>query len=427
MNTTKHTLLALLIASSLGMAHAAQVTEVARIVAVVNKGVITSQDLQQRILEVQKNLKAQNIPSPAADILTRQVLDQMINEQVQLDYAANNNITVDETDIDQAIGRLASQNKLTVDGLKERLAREGTEFAAFRKDIRRELLLARLKESEIESRVSVSDTEIEQALKTAGSDEEFRLASILVEVPERASGKDLETLKRKAEKALAELDAGQGFGKVAATYSNAPNALKGGELGWRPASALPPEFVSMLKALKNGQHTGIIPTQQGFYIFQLEDRRSGKQADVVEQFHARHILIKTNEAVSEQDARARILQIRDRILRGAKFADMARLYSEDASNASGGDLGWMGLGQTVPEFEKAMTTLPFNTLSEPVRTPFGWHLLLVEGKRNQDVSSERLRNQVRQQIRQRKVDQSAIDWLRQLRDAAFVEEHLEDK
>jgi peptidyl-prolyl cis-trans isomerase SurA len=228
-------------------------------------------------------------------------------------------------------------------------------------------------------------------------------------------------------KAQAELNAGQPFAKVSAAYSDAPNALKGGDMGWRPATSLPLEFVQMLEQLKPGGYTDVIRTQQGFFIFQLQDKRSGGTPMLVEQYHARHILIRTNEAVSESDAKARIDQVRDRILRGAKFADMAKLYSEDGSNAKGGDLGWVNLGDLVPEFEKAMVALPIGQVSEPVRSPFGWHLILVEGKRNQDVSSDHEKMAVKQQIRARKMEQAYADWVRQLRDSAFVEEHLDDK
>lgn len=428
----KKTLLALLIATIVQTTHAAPaspVNELDRIVAVVNKTVITNIDLQNRIDAAIQQLKGQNVTPPARDILARQVLEQMITEQVQMEYANSNGMRVDEHDLDQAIADLAKQNKLDVKGLQAQLAKEGVPFARFREEIRREIVLARLKNNEIGSRINVTDSEVDQVLKSAQSANrsEYHLATILISTPERADAKQLDTLSAKANKALGELNDKQPFAKVAASYSDAPNGIKGGDLGWRPAATLPPEFVSMLDQLNPGQHTGVIRTAQGFMIFQLIEKRSGNQPLLVEQYHTSHILIRTNEAVSDADAKNRILQIRDRILRGAKFSEMAKLYSEDGSNVKGGDLGWVNKGDMVPEFEKAMLALPVGTVSEPVRSPFGWHLILVEAKRNQDVSADRERQTIKQQLRLRKLDQAYLDWVRQLRDSAFVEERLDDK
>ncbi|PXX49854.1 peptidylprolyl isomerase [Aquitalea magnusonii] len=428
----KKTLLALLIATFVQTTHAAPaspVNEMDRIVAVVNKTVITNIDLQNRIDATIQQLKGQNVTPPARDILARQVLEQMITEQVQMEYASSNGMRVDEHDLDQAIADLAKQNKLDVKGLQAQLAKEGVPFERFREEIRREIVLARLKNNEIGSRINVTDSEVDQVLKSAQSANrsEYHLATILISTPERADAKQLDNLSAKANKALGELNDKQPFAKVAASYSDAPNGIKGGDLGWRPAATLPPEFVSMLDQLNPGQHTGVIRTAQGFMIFQLIEKRSGNQPLVVEQYHTSHILIRTNEAVSEADAKSRILQIRDRILRGAKFSEMAKLYSEDGSNVKGGDLGWVNKGDMVPEFEKAMLALPVGTVSEPVRSPFGWHLILVEATRNQDVSADRERQTIKQQLRLRKLDQAYLDWVRQLRDSAFVEERLDDK
>ncbi|WP_240902535.1 peptidylprolyl isomerase [Aquitalea denitrificans] len=428
----KKTLLALLIATLVQTTHAAPanpVNEMDRIVAVVNKTVITNFDLQNRVDATIQQLKGQNITPPARDVLAHQVLEQMITEQVQLEYANSNGMRVDEHDLDLAIDDLAKQNKMDVKGLQAQLAKEGVPFARFREEIRREIVLARLKNNEIGSRINVTDSEVDQVLKSAQSANrsEYHLATILVSTPERADAKQLDNLAAKANKALGELNDKQPFAKVAATYSDAPNGIKGGDLGWRPSATLPPEFVSMLDKLNPGQHTGVIRTPQGFMIFQLIEKRSGNQPLLVEQYHTSHILIRTNEAVSDADAKNRILQIRDRILRGAKFAEMAKLYSEDGSNAKGGDLGWVNKGDMVPEFEKAMLALPVGTVSEPVRSPFGWHLILVDAKRNQDVSADRERQTIKQQLRLRKLDQAYLDWVRQLRDSAFVEERLDDK
>ncbi|WP_173427800.1 peptidylprolyl isomerase [Chromobacterium subtsugae] len=428
----KKTLLALLFASAMQATLAAPATpvrEVDRIVAVVNKNVITWQELKARVDEAIKQLEAQKVAPPARDVLEHQVLEQMITEEVQLQYAASGGLRIDDAAVDQAVANLAKQNKLSEAGMKAQLAKDGITMDRLRGDIRRELTISRLRDSEVGSRVMVSDSEVDQVLKSAQSANrtEYHLASILVGVPERADAKQIDALSQKVHKALADLDAGQPFAKVSAAYSDAPNALKGGDMGWRSATSLPVEFVQILEQLKTGAHTDVIRTQQGFFIFQLQEKRAGGAPMLIEQYHARHILIRTNEAVSEADAKARIDQVRDRIMRGAKFADMAKLYSEDGSNAKGGDLGWVSLGDLVPDFEKAMVALPVGQVSQPVRSPFGWHLILVEGKRNQDVSSDHEKMAIKQQIRARKMEQAYADWVRQLRDSAFVEEHLDDK
>ncbi|CUA83805.1 periplasmic chaperone for outer membrane proteins SurA [Gulbenkiania indica] len=428
--TMKKSLLALILAAALGSAvAAAPVRPVDRIVAVVNKSVITELQLKQRMAEASANLAARKISPPEQSVLARQVLEQMITEEAQVQFAQNNGVTVDPAELDQAIARVAQQNKMDIPALEAQLAKEGVSLDRFREDLRRQMLVAKLREREVEARVTVTDTEIEQVLKSSGTAHrgEFRISAILVSVPERADAKQIETLQQKAGQALAELRSGQPFAKVAASYSDGPNALQGGDLGWRPANSLPTELVQMLDKLKPGENTGLIRTAQGFYIFRMEEKRDQSGPVMAEQYHTRHILIRANEAVSDADARARLVQIRDRIQRGASFAEMARLYSEDASNTKGGDLGWVNLGDTVPDFEKVMVSLPQGSVSEPVRSPFGWHLILVEGKRTQDVSSERERMLVRQQIRTRKIDQAYADWVRQVRDAAFVEDRLEEK
>ncbi|AXK38651.1 peptidylprolyl isomerase [Crenobacter cavernae] len=426
----KQTLIALMLAASLGGAAHAAVKDIDRIVAVVNKNVITERQLSARIQEVSANLKRQNVELPDEATLKHQVLEQMISEEVQLQYAQNNGITLADGDLDKAVQKLAEQNKLSVAGLEARLKKEGVALSQFREEIRREILLGRLKEREVDSRVNVTDTEVDQVVKSelsGKSRNEYRLATILVSVPERADSKVIEERGRRAQEALAALKAGKPFAQVAASYSDAKSALSGGDMGWRSAAGFPPNFVSLLENLKPGENTDLVRTQQGFVIFKLVDKRAQGAAQMVEQRRVRHILVRTNEAVSESDAKQRIDQIRDRIARGARFDEQARLYSEDASNSRGGELGWLSPGDTVPEFERAMLSLKLGELSAPVRSPFGWHLIEVEEKRTQDMSGEREKLAIKQQIRARKIEEAYLDWARQLRDSAFVEDRLIEK
>lgn len=424
----KSTLLALALGAALAGAQAAPVKDIDRIVAVVNNNVITASELNQRTAEAVENLKRQNVTPPDQAALRRQVLEQMINDEVQLQYAANNGITLSDAELDRAIQKLAEHNKLNLAGLKARLEKDKVPFERFREDVRRQILLSRLKEREVESRINVTDSEVEQITKStlANRHDEYHLANILVSVPERADAKTIEERAHRAELALDALKAGKPFAQVAATYSDASNGLQGGDMGWKNAASLSPDFVALLDPLKPDSYTGIIRIQQGFAIVKLLEKRAQGTPQMVQQQRVRHILIRVNEGTSEADAKQRLEQVRDRIANGAKFEDQAKLYSEDSSNSRGGELGWVSPGDTVPEFERAMQALKIGEISGPVRSPFGWHLIQVEETRNQDVSGEREKQAIKQQIRTRKVEEAYTDWARQLRDSAFVRDQLNE-
>jgi peptidyl-prolyl cis-trans isomerase SurA len=245
----------------------------------------------------------------------------------------------------------------------------------------------------------------------------------MVVVPEQASADKIQTYRTRAEQALAKLKEGAPFNQVAAGYSDAQDALKGGELGWRPADRLPPLFAEVLQKMKPGEVSPVLRSPNGFHIIKLLDRRSKDAPVVVTQTHARHILIKTSELVSESDAKQRLQEIKQRIDKGANFAEEARLHSEDGSAPQGGDLGWLSPGETVPEFENAMDALKVGQVSGLVQSGFGWHLIQVLERRNTDVTVEQKRQRARLSIRTVKSDEAYQDWLRQLRDRAFIEYH----
>ncbi|NLR76522.1 peptidylprolyl isomerase [Leeia aquatica] len=412
-------------------AFAAKVITVDRIVAVINKNVITARELDERLRLTQANLKRQNVTPPAEDVLRAQLLDRMINDEVQLQFASDNGIRVDDAQLDAALNRIAEQNQLTLPQLKEALAKDGIPFDRFRDDIRREILMNRVKEREVEDRIFISDAEVDSFLKQQAAEQghgsEFLLQNIVVTVPEQASPEVVREREQRAQAALAELKAGKPFAEVAAAYSNAGNAMQGGQLGWRPGNRLPDIYVEVASKLDKGQLSTLVKTANGFHIIQLLDKRQSNDALVVEQVHARHILIKTNEAVSEGDAKARLVAIKERLDNGGKFEELARLHSEDSSASKGGDLGWLNPGDTVPEFEKAMNTLSLNQVSGPVRSQFGWHLIQVLERRKQDVSGDRARLEARQALKERKADEQYEEWVRQQRDSAFVEVKLQDE
>jgi len=308
---------------------------------------------------------------------------------------------------------------------------EGMPFSKYREDVRNEIMVQRLRDREVEGRVSVSDAEVDHFLATvasqAGGDVEYRLSHVLVLVPEQASPDQIEARLRRAEEALRQIRAGADFGQVAAGFSDAPDALQGGTLGWRAPARLPTVFADPVRGLKPGEVSGLLRSASGFHIVKLLESRSRNAPTVVEQTRARHILVKVNEVTSEQDAKTRIERIKDRIDLGAKFDEQAKLGSEDGSAVKGGDLGWVSPGDTVPEFEQAMKGLTIGDVSPLVRTSFGWHLIQVQERRTQDVTAERQRDQARMALRQRKSDEAFQDWVRQTRDRAYVEIKIDER
>ena len=408
----------------------AEIVKMDRIVAVVDQAVITEKELADRIKSVSAQLEKQGTELPPPAILEKQILERMISDKLQLQYAAQTGLRVDDNQLDKTIERIAGQNKMDIPTFKKALLEDGIQFRKFREDIRNEITLARLREREIDNRINITESEIDSFLAnqaaTSAADE-FEISHILVRATEDASPDDLKKLRAKAEDALAQLKAGKDFAKISASYSDAPNALEGGSLGWKAGTQIPSLFLDALKPLKAGETTAILRSPNGFHILKLTNRRGGSSPLVVQQTHVRHILIKLNEAVSEKDAMTRMESIKERLEHGDKFEDLAKQYSDDGSGKSGGDLGWVNPGDTVPDFEKTMNALAPNEISPVIKTQFGLHVLQVLERRSQDMSKEAARIKARQEIRARKSDEAYQDWLRELRDRAFVELRLEDK
>ncbi|MDZ7656842.1 MAG: peptidylprolyl isomerase [Sulfurimicrobium sp.] len=409
----------------------ARVATLDRIVAVVNSDVITQLELDERLRMVTQQLQKQGTPLPPREILEKQLLERVIMDRVQLQFAQETGVKVDDMQLERTLQRIAQENQLSLEQFRAALEKDGIDFKKFREDIRKEVVMARLREREVDNRITVSDGEVENYLNSRseaqGGGNEFNLAHVLIRVPEQASPEQLQKYKAKALQAQEGLRAGKDFRQVAASYSDAADALQGGVLGWRPAGQLPTLFVEALEAMNTGEASPVLRSPNGFHILILLDKRGKDVPFVVRQTRARHILIKVNEIMSERDAKNRALQIKERLDNGADFAELARLHSEDGSASRGGELNWLSPGDTVPEFEKAMDALKPGALSEPVRSPFGWHLIQVQERREEDVSKERKRLQARQEIRARKADEAYQEWLRQLRDRAYVEYRLAEK
>lgn len=402
-----------------------QVAVVDGIVAVVNEDVITRNELEDRLRTVEAQLRRQGTPLPEGDVLEKQILERIITDKLQMQFAKESGIRVDDNQLDMALTRIAQQNGLATQAeFRAKLEEQGVDFNRFREEIRGEIISTRLREREVESKLVISDTEVDNYLsnkaKMGGGNEELHLAHILVVVPEQASADKIQSARDKADRALAQLQSGADFAQVAAGSSDAKDALNGGDLGWRPADRIPPAFLSELKNLKAGETTAVLRSPSGFHILKLIDKRSGEAPVVITQTHARHILIKTSEIVSDTEARRRLMEIKTRIEAGADFADQAKRFSQDGSAQQGGDLGWLSPGQTVPEFEALLNGLQPGIIGA-TQTQFGWHLVQVLERRNTDVSEQQRRQQARIAIGTFKSDELYQDWLRQLRDRAYIE------
>jgi len=407
------------------------VTLVDRIVAVVNKEVITRFELSERSERALKELGRRGTSLPNRGEIERQVLERMITDKVQLQYAKETALRVDDLDLDRTIGRVAGNNNLSLTEFRQRLERDGVRFDKFREELRDEILISRLREREVSSKITVSEGEIENFLADQGEKRtapvEYNIAHILVRVPEQASPEQLESRRARAGEVVKRLKDGADFAQVAATYSDAPDALQGGVMGWRSQDRLPDLFVDTLAKLKPGEVSDVLRSPAGFHVLKLVDQRGAGAPLLVEQAHVRHILVRTNELVSEDDAKRKLVQLRERIVNGVDFAELARLNSDDSSASRGGDLGWVYPGDTVPEFERAFMELKPTEMGQPVKTPFGWHLIQVLERRTSDMSSDRKRLEARKALLDRKSDEAYQEWLRQLRDRAFVEYRLEER
>jgi peptidyl-prolyl cis-trans isomerase SurA len=421
----------LLAAAPLAAAAARDAVLVDRIVAVVNKEVITLNELDERTDQAERDLQRQHIAAPERGVLQRQVLERLVLDKAQLQLAAETGLRVDELQLDRAVQRVAQNNNLTLPDFRSALEHDGVPFDKFRADLRRQIVMTRLREREVDDRVQVSEAEIDAYLAehkpSAANAVEFDVAHILVRLPEQARPEQVEQARARAAKVRAEALAGTDFARLAASQSDAGDALQGGALGWRTPGRLPELFANALRDMKPGDVSEPLRSPAGFHVVKLLGRRGVGAAAPVTQTHARHILIKTSEVVSEDDARKRLAGLRERIEAGADFAELARLNSEDGTASRGGDLGWVYPGDTVPEFERAMNALAPEEISQPVRTPFGFHLIQVVARRTADVSAERQRQQARLALRERKADDAYQEWLRQLRDRTYVELRLDER
>ena len=396
---------------------------------VVNDEVITVNEVRNRVAQISARLRGQNAQLPAQADLERQVTEAMIVERAQMQLAREMGVRVDDRQLDAAIGRIAESQKMTVQDMRNQMEKEGMTFAQFREEIRNEIMMQRLREHEVDSKIQISDAEVDTYLaaeKAAAADKvEMDLAQIFVGIPANATPEQVAARRARADEVLRQLRTGADFARIATTYSDAPDALKGGAIGWRETDRLPPLFASELRKLSPGQVTPVIKTNTGFYILKMADKRNlakAPQEAVVQQTRARHILLKPTPAMPAAQARAKLAELKSKIeSKSATFEELARQNSQDGSAAKGGELGWLEPGDLVPEFEAAMNALTPGQVSDVIETPFGFHILEVLERKSQDMTQQKERLQARQVIRERKLGEAFEDWARQVRDRAYVE------
>jgi peptidyl-prolyl cis-trans isomerase SurA len=409
------------------------------IVAVVNTDVITRNELRIRVNAIERGLQGQGTPLPPVDVLNRQVLERMIDERAQLQMAKDDGIRVDDFTVDRTIANIAAQNKMTPEQFRRRVEADGTNFSQFRDDVRNQVTIGRLRDHEVDSTVQVSEGEIDNFIaQQAGlppENREIDIAEILIRVPEQADSEQIDQARKKADDVYEQAAGGADFAKLAVTFSNAADFQNGGDMGWKTTDHYPQLFIDAVKDLNPGQTSKPVKSPVGFHVLKLIGRRTAGAAQAgkalgiqpTQQTHARHILIRVNEVTSESQAKARLEEIRQRIISGkASFEDMARAYSADGSAAKGGDLGNVFPGDTVPDFERAMNALPVGGISEPVTTQFGVHLIQVLGRSTEEVPEARVRLLAKQAVHERKVEEAYEDWVRSVRDEAYVEVRLLD-
>ncbi len=397
-----------------------------KIIAIVDDSIITQIELDDRVKLISQQLKQKGNTLPSLDTLRKQVLERLILEKLQLEMAKKTGIRINDEMVNRVIANIARENRLSMEKFREVLQRDGYEFSEFRENIRREVTISRLRKIRVENKVDVSEQEINnylnQASKGQSVDDEFRLSHILIATPEAATPKQIEEAEVKAKKIFNELENGADFSQKAIAVSNDELALKGGDLGWRKTAQLPTIFTPVVNKMRKNEIKGPLRSASGFHIIKLQDKRSTGKKHIINQTLARHILITPTQILSQEDARSRLVNIRQRITSGGDFADLARASSDDkAAAAEGGSLGWTSPGQMVSAFEEEMNKLKPGEISQPFLTQFGWHIVQVLSRRKHDNTEKFQRSQAIQLIRKRKTEEAVQDWLRRLRAEAYID------
>ncbi|UYP31022.1 peptidylprolyl isomerase [Pseudomonas sp. Z8(2022)] len=406
----------------------AQVRPLDRVVAIVDNDVVMQSQLDARLREVQQTIDKRGGSVPPGNVLSQQVLERLIIENIQLQIGDRSGIRITDEELNQAMGTIAQRNGMSLEQFREALARDGLSYADARDQVRREMVISRVRQRRVAERIQVTDQEVQNFLASdlgkMQLSEEFRLANILIPVSEGASSSEIQAADRQAQELYQQLQQGADFAQLAVSRSASENALEGGEMGWRKAAQLPPPFDSMIRQLNPGEVTEPVRTPGGFIILKLIEKRGG-ETQVRDEVHVRHILIKPSEIRSEEETRRLVERLHQRIVAGEDFAELAKSFSEDPGSAlNGGDLNWIDPEALVPEFREVMNNTASGELSKPFKSPYGWHVLQVMGRRATDSSVQFREQQAANLLRNRKYDEELQTWLRQIRDEAYVETKL---
>ncbi len=407
-----------------------RIEELDRIVAIVNEDVIVWSELEERIREVRSQLTSSGTSPPPYHVLQKQVLERLIIERLQLQVADRTGIRVDDNALNAAIADMAQKNNLSLRDFRDILRRDGYDFAEFREQVRDQMRIAQVRQRNVGDRIVVSERDVDNFLANQSNrsapEREYHIAHILVALPEGASAEEIAQAKQRAEGIVARLRGGGDFAQTAVAMSDGQQALSGGDLGWKKTAELPTIFVPVVPNLGIGEVSNPIRSPSGFHIIKVLETRGNDQY-IVNQTLARHILIRPNELISDDDARIRLEQLRARVLGGEDFGELARSHSDDRGSAiKGGELGWLNPGSLIPRFEEVSDSLAPGEISEPFKTQFGWHIVQVMDRREHDNTEDIVRVKAREQIRERKLEEEGQGWLRQIRDSAYVEYRLDE-
>lgn len=397
-----------------------------RVAAVVNDGVVLRSELDEQVAEIAGRMKGQNMEMPPEQVLRQQVLERLILQEIQMQRAQRAGIRINDEALNQALADVAQRNNLTLAALPQALASQGIDYPAYRESVRREMTLQVLRQRDVLQRINISPREIEQFLakqrNRPSESSEYNISHILIAVPQDPTPRQLEEAARRAEDVSRRARAGEDFAQLAIANSNSQTALEGGALGWRRGPEIPTVLADIVVGLKPGETSEPLRTPTGYHIVRLNELRGEEGRGVIEQTHARHILLKPTEVQDDATVEQRLRDVRARILKGEDFAGLAKTLSEDPGSAiDGGDLGWTAPGTFVPEFDKALSALKENEISQPFRTQFGWHIVQLLGRRQFDNTEELQRQRAFMQLRESKADEEVELWLRRLRDEAYVD------
>lgn len=426
MNVNIRTLLlsASLACTILSGAPAQAATEVIdQVVAIVDDDIIMASELRERVVSVTENLKARGIQIPPEDELIRETLDRLILESIQLQKGTRAGVRISDEQLNNAVQRIAAQNRMTLDQFRQTLEKQGQSYPAMREQVRREMIIQRVQAGNINQRIQISDEEVGNFMGTREgktlSQPEFHLLHALLPTAPGASDSEISAARAQVDAVVKRVRSGEPFEQTIRA-STSPYTFSGGDLGWRKLEDIPSLFTAIVPQLAPRQTSDPIRSDNGFHLVYLESVRGGNQ--MVTQTKARHLLVKPSEIMTDDQARDLVAKLRARALAGEDFADLAREYSEDIGSAQeGGELGWTNPGQMVPEFETAMAATPVDQISDPVRTQFGWHIVKVEGRREQDMTDQATRAKAMDYVHNRKYQEELDAWLRQIRDEAFVD------